>query len=68
MIFEGFAAGMPVVATDLGGMSEFVRPGENGLLFSLDDADDLAGQLRTRLEIGTPRAPAREDRSRQDRR
>ncbi len=45
VIFEAFAAGMPVVATDLGGMSEFVRPGENGLLFSLEDPEDLAGQL-----------------------
>jgi glycosyltransferase involved in cell wall biosynthesis len=47
VIFEAFAAGMPVVATDLGGMSEFVTPGKDGLLFSLDDADDLATQLRT---------------------
>lgn len=34
------------MATDLGGMSEFVRAGENGLLFRLDDAEDLARQLR----------------------
>jgi glycosyltransferase involved in cell wall biosynthesis len=47
VIFEAFAAGMPVVATDLGGMSEFVRPGKNGLLFSLDNPEDLAGRLRT---------------------
>jgi glycosyltransferase involved in cell wall biosynthesis len=46
VIFEAFAAGMPVVATDLGGMSEFVRHGENGLLFELENADDLARQLR----------------------
>jgi glycosyltransferase involved in cell wall biosynthesis len=47
VIFEAFAAGMPVVATDLGGMSEFVRPGKNGLLFALDDVEELAGRLRT---------------------
>jgi glycosyltransferase involved in cell wall biosynthesis len=46
VIFEAFAAGAPVVATDLGGMSEFVRHGEDGLLFGLDDATDLARQLR----------------------
>ena len=46
VIFEAFAAGAPVVATDLGGMSEFVRHGQNGLLFGLEDARDLAGQLR----------------------
>jgi glycosyltransferase involved in cell wall biosynthesis len=50
VIFEAFAAGMPVIATDLGGMSEYVRPGENGLLFALDDAGNLAGQLRTLIE------------------
>jgi glycosyltransferase involved in cell wall biosynthesis len=50
VIFEAFAAGMPVICTDLGGMSEFVRPGENGLLFALDDAEDLAGQLRALIE------------------
>jgi len=46
VIFEAFAAGIPVVSTDLGGMSEFVEPGKNGLLFALDDPQDLAGQLR----------------------
>ena len=46
VIFEAFAAGVPVVATDLGGLSEFVRHGENGLLFRLDDVEDLALQLR----------------------
>jgi glycosyltransferase involved in cell wall biosynthesis len=45
VIFEAFAAGMPVVATDLGGISEFVKHEENGLLFGLEDARDLAGQL-----------------------
>jgi len=50
VIFEAFAAGMPVIATDLGGMSEFVRPGKNGLLFALEEAKDLAVQLRTLTE------------------
>jgi glycosyltransferase involved in cell wall biosynthesis len=50
VIFEAFAAGLPVVATDLGGMSEFVRHGENGLLFSLDDAGELARLLRRLAE------------------
>ncbi|MGI8651134.1 MAG: glycosyltransferase family 4 protein [Rubrobacter sp.] len=48
VILEGFASGMPVVVTDLGGMSEFVHHEKNGLLFALDDPDDLARQL-TRL-------------------
>jgi glycosyltransferase involved in cell wall biosynthesis len=50
VIFEAFAAGMPVIATDLGGMSEFVKPGENGLLFALGDPQDLADQLSTLIE------------------
>jgi len=50
VIFEAFAAGAPVVATDLGGMSEFVRHGHNGLLFGLEDAHDLARQLRRLAE------------------
>ncbi len=50
VIFESSAAGVPVVATDLGGMSEFVRPEKNGLLFPLERADDLARQLRRLAE------------------
>jgi glycosyltransferase involved in cell wall biosynthesis len=50
VIFEAFAAGVPVVATDLGGMSEFVRSEKDGLLFGLEDHDDLARQLRRLLE------------------
>jgi glycosyltransferase involved in cell wall biosynthesis len=50
VILEAFAAGMPVVATDLGGMSEFVRHEENGLLFRLEDEQDLSRQLRRLAE------------------
>jgi glycosyltransferase involved in cell wall biosynthesis len=46
VILEAFAAGVPVIATDLGGMSEFVKHEENGLLFELENAEDLARQLR----------------------
>jgi glycosyltransferase involved in cell wall biosynthesis len=45
VIYEAFAAKTPVVATDLGGMSEVVEHEKNGLLFELDNAEDLAGQL-----------------------
>ena len=50
VILEAFAAGVPVVATNLGGMSEFVKHEENGLLFELEDAEDLARQLRRLYE------------------
>jgi glycosyltransferase involved in cell wall biosynthesis len=46
VIFEAFAAGMPIVATNLKGLSEFVKHGENGLLFELENAGDLSRQLR----------------------
>lgn len=50
VIFESFAARIPVVATDLGGLSEFVEHRENGLLFALEDESDLARQLRLLYE------------------
>jgi glycosyltransferase involved in cell wall biosynthesis len=45
VIYEAFASGTPVVATDLGGLSEVVEHGRNGLLFGVDDARDLNAQL-----------------------
>jgi glycosyltransferase involved in cell wall biosynthesis len=46
VIHEAFSAGVPVVATNLGGMAEAVEAEKNGLLFELEDATDLARQLR----------------------
>jgi glycosyltransferase involved in cell wall biosynthesis len=39
-----------VVASNLGGMAEAVRHGENGLLFEPGDSEDLARQLRRLTE------------------
>ena len=50
VIYESFASRTPVVATGLGGLSEVVKSGENGLLFGLDDAEDLARCLRRLAE------------------
>jgi glycosyltransferase involved in cell wall biosynthesis len=50
VIYEAFAAKTPVVATNLGGMSEVVEHDKNGLLFELDNAEDLARQLRRLYE------------------
>ncbi len=50
VVYSAFAAGTPVVATDLGGLSEVVRPEENGLLFGLENEEDLARQLRRLYE------------------
>jgi glycosyltransferase involved in cell wall biosynthesis len=45
IIHEAAAAQVPVIATDLGGMAEYVHEGENGLLFRRGDA----GHLRQRI-------------------
>lgn len=51
-IAEAHATGVPVVASDLGGIPEIVDHGVNGYLFVPGDADDLAAQLCTLLADG----------------
>ncbi len=46
-LFEAIAAGLPVVAADVGGVDEIVRHGETGLLFPLDDPGYLIKHLQT---------------------
>ena len=48
VIKEAFAAGLPVVASNLGGMAELVQDGRNGLLFTAGDPADLR-RVITRL-------------------
>lgn len=48
-VIEAFAAGLPVVASDLGAMHDMIRHEENGLLVPAGDATALAAAL-TRLE------------------
>ncbi len=45
-IMEAMAAGLPVVATHIGGVPELVRDGETGLLVRLRDVDGLAAAMR----------------------
>lgn len=47
-ISQAFTSGIPVIATDLGGMSEIVVHEVNGLLFPVGDSDALREQM-TRL-------------------
>jgi len=44
-LLEACAAGLPIVATDVGGNAEIVREGFNGLLTRSGDAQDLADKL-----------------------
>jgi glycosyltransferase involved in cell wall biosynthesis len=46
VIREALSLGVPVVASDLGGMAEMVEHGRNGLLFPPGDARALARALR----------------------
>ena len=45
-IIEAFACGLPVIASNLGSISEFVAHRKTGLLFQPGDAEDLARQVR----------------------
>jgi glycosyltransferase involved in cell wall biosynthesis len=49
-ILEAFAHQVPVIASDLGGMSELIRPEVNGLLFAPGDAADLARKIQKLLD------------------
>lgn len=46
IIREAFAAGVPVVASDLGGMAEMVRHNVDGVLFQAGNPDALGAALR----------------------
>jgi glycosyltransferase involved in cell wall biosynthesis len=63
VIWEAYSAGLPVVATRLGGMAELVTHERSGLLFTLNDTQDLRSQLErlvyepdllARLRAGIP--------------
>jgi glycosyltransferase involved in cell wall biosynthesis len=45
VVLEGMASGLVVVATRLGGTSEIVVDGRNGLLFAAGDSKDLAAKI-----------------------
>ena len=45
-VLEALEAGVPVIASNLGGMSEVIVEGENGYLFENGDAGSLAKVLR----------------------
>lgn len=46
VILEALASGTPVITSDLGGMSELIEVGSNGLLFKPADAKDLSEKIR----------------------
>jgi glycosyltransferase involved in cell wall biosynthesis len=50
VILEAQAAQVPVIATRIGGMAELVRHDVDGLLFGVNDAQDLARQIARLLD------------------
>ena len=55
VVLEAMCAGLPVVATDVGGTPELVRDGENGLLISPHANGALASTLRQLLSCSEER-------------
>ena len=69
-IHEAFAAGTPVIASELGGIGELVEDGVNGMLFEAGNVRELAGclerfvrdgKLREQLRRGIPRVKDMEE-------
>jgi glycosyltransferase involved in cell wall biosynthesis len=52
-VLEAMAEARPVVATAVGGIPEFVRDGETGLLHRHSDAEHLASQIQSVLRDAT---------------
>jgi len=50
VIFEAFAAGIPVISSDISALNEFVQNMINGLLFKPGSSDDLAEKMRVLVE------------------
>lgn len=49
VVFEMLAMEVPVLGASIGGIPDFVKDGENGLLFEPGDAASLTGKLRSVL-------------------
>ncbi|NRA96855.1 MAG: Flp pilus assembly complex ATPase component TadA, partial [Planctomycetes bacterium] len=49
-VLEALHASLPVIASDLGGITELVEHGINGLLFPAGDSDSLATAIQTVLD------------------
>lgn len=59
-LLEAMAAGLPIIGSEIPGISELIRNGDNGLLFPTGDAAALAAAIRRladdarlRAELGT---------------
>ncbi len=46
VVLEAFATGVPVIASDIDGVKELVRDGENGMKFQVGNAQSLANKIK----------------------
>jgi len=51
-LIEYMAAGLPIIASDVGGNSEAISHNETGLLYPVDDNKELENSLRTLIKNG----------------
>jgi glycosyltransferase involved in cell wall biosynthesis len=52
-IHEAFMAGVPVIASNIGGMADLITDRTNGLLFKVNDACSLSSVMRELIESDT---------------
>jgi N-acetyl-alpha-D-glucosaminyl L-malate synthase BshA len=50
VLLEGFACGVPAIATDIGGIPEVIEDGKNGFLVELGDVQSAAEKAKMLLE------------------
>lgn len=55
-VMEAMAAGLPVVASDVGGIPDLVRHGEDGFLHAADDVEGMAASVLALLDDAALRA------------
>lgn len=51
ILLQALATHTPVIISDVAGMTEFVRPGENGFAFRRGQAEDLTAVLRRFVDV-----------------
>jgi glycosyltransferase involved in cell wall biosynthesis len=50
VIQEALSADTPIIASNIGGIPEFIKDGINGLLFRPSDADDLRAKMQLLID------------------
>ena len=50
VVVEAMASGLPIIATDVGGLSEIVKDGENGFLVEPKNTNEIAEKILSLLE------------------